>query len=101
MATSKGRRYYKIGQVAKIIGVEPYVLRFWEREFAQIKTIRTKGGQRLYPAATVEILKKIKHLLYEEGLTIEGARKRLRDREKWLNVIEEIKRELKSIKEML
>ncbi len=98
---SKGRRYYKIGQVAKKIGVEPYVLRFWETQFPQIKTIRTKGGQRLYPSDTVKTLEIIKHLLYDQGLTIEGARKKLRDTQNWIKKMEFIKEELLQIKELL
>ncbi len=101
MARVPSRRYHKISEVAKIIGVEPYVLRFWEKEFPQIRTRRTKGGQRLYTQETISIIKKIKHLLYEEGLTIEGAKKRLRDTERFYKTIEEIKKELKEVKKLL
>ncbi len=96
-----GRKYYKIGEVAKIVGVQPYVLRFWEREFPHIKTIRTKGKQRLYPRETVKTIIQIKKLLYEEGLTIEGARKKLKERERYLKAIEGIKKELIDIKRIL
>ncbi len=101
MAHPPSRRYHKISEVAKIVGVEPYVLRFWEKEFPQIKTIRTKGGQRLYTQETISLIKRIKHLLYEEGLTIEGARKRLKDTEHFYKVIQEIKKELKEVKKLL
>lgn len=95
------RRYYKIGHVGKMLGVEPYVLRFWESQFPQIKTVRTKGGQRLYPRESIEVLKKIKHLLYEEGLTIEGAKRRLKQ-SLWLDsIVSELKKELLEIKEIL
>ncbi|WP_461833704.1 MerR family transcriptional regulator [Desulfothermus sp.] len=96
-----GRRYYKIGEVAKVVGVEPYVLRFWEGEFNQIKTIRTKGGQRLYPRETVSTILKIKRLLYDKGMTIEGAKKKLMDEERWNLAIKEIKDGLIEIKKML
>jgi len=96
-----GRRYYKIGEVAKVVGVEPYVLRFWEGEFNQIKTIRTKGGQRLYPRETISTILKIKRLLYDKGMTIEGARKKLKDEEKWNLALKEIKEGLIEIKKML
>lgn len=95
------RKYYKIGHVGKMLGVEPYVLRFWESQFPQIKTIRTKGGQRLYPRESIEILKKIKFLLYEEGLTIEGAKKKLKEREWLTSFVEELKKELLDIKNIL
>jgi len=95
------RRYYKIGDVGKILGVEPYVLRFWESQFPQIKTVRTKGGQRLYPRESIEVLKKIKRLLYEEGLTIDGAKKRLKQSE-WIDsLVTELKSELIEIKNLL
>ncbi|GAB6887371.1 MerR family transcriptional regulator [Desulfothermus okinawensis JCM 13304] len=96
-----GRRYYKIGEVARVVGVEPYVLRFWEGEFTQIKTIRTKGGQRLYPRETVKIILKIKRLLYDQGMTIEGARKKLKEQERWNLFVKEIKDQLLEIKRIL
>ncbi len=84
-----------------MMGVEPYVLRFWEKEFPQIKTLRTKGGQRLYTPETISVIRRIKHLLYEEGMTIEGARKRLRDTERFHQVVNEIKKELEEVKRLL
>lgn len=70
---------YKIGQVAQITGLKSFVLRFWESEFPQLEPLRTPGGQRLYDENQLALLTRIKVLLYEEGLTIEGARKRLAD----------------------
>lgn len=70
--------YFKIGEVASIIGVKPYVLRYWESEFAAVKPAKTKSKHRLYRQRDVEVLREIKRLLYEERLTIEGARKRLK-----------------------
>ncbi len=66
---------YRIGEVAKKLDVKPYVLRFWETEFPQIMLCRTEKGQRLYSEENIAILLKIKELLYEQGMTIEGARK--------------------------
>jgi DNA-binding transcriptional MerR regulator len=71
--------YFRIGEVAKLIGVEPYVLRYWESEFTDIKPSKSKSGQRLYKRRDVELLLKIKELLYEERYTINGAKKRLKD----------------------
>jgi len=69
--------FYKIGEVSKIVGVEPYVLRYWETEFSFLKPRKNKSGQRVYIKKDVELLLSIKRLLYKERYTIEGVRKRL------------------------
>jgi DNA-binding transcriptional MerR regulator len=69
--------FYKIGEVSRIIGVEPYVLRYWETEFSFLKPRKNKSGQRVYVKKDVELLLSIKKLLYQERYTIEGVRKRL------------------------
>lgn len=69
--------FYKIGEVSKIVGVEPYVLRYWETEFSFLKPRKNKSGQRVYIKRDVELLIDIKRLLYQERYTIEGVRKRL------------------------
>jgi len=69
--------FYKIGEVSKILGVNTYVLRFWETEFPFLKPKKSKGGQRLYTKREIEILILIKKMLYEEKYTIEGVRKKL------------------------
>ena len=69
--------FYKIGEVSKIVGVEPYVLRYWETEFNFLKPRKNKSGQRVYIKKDVELLLAIKKLLYQERYTIEGVRKRL------------------------
>lgn len=68
---------YKIGDAARLLEVKPYVLRFWETEFPELEPVRTPSGQRLYTEEHLALLRRIKALLYGEGLTIEGARKRL------------------------
>lgn len=70
--------YFKIGEVAKIAEVPPYVLRYWETEFKEIDPAKSRSKQRLYRRKDVETVCRIKGLLYEEGFTIEGARKQLR-----------------------
>ena len=67
--------FYKIGEVSRIVGVEPYVLRYWETEFAFLKPRKNKSGQRVYIKKDVELLLTIKRLLYQERYTIEGVRK--------------------------
>jgi len=69
--------FYKIGEVSKIAGVEPYVLRYWETEFTFLKPRKNRSGQRVYIKKDVELLLEIKRLLYQERYTIEGVRKRL------------------------
>lgn len=74
------RKTYKIGQAAKLLEVKPFVLRFWEGEFKGLLVpVRTPSGQRAYTEQNVETVREIKRLLYDEGLTIEGAKKRLRE----------------------
>ena len=71
--------YFRIGEVAKIVGVKPYVLRYWETEFPILKPGKTPSRHRLYRRRDVETLLDIKRLLYEEGFTIAGAKRRLKD----------------------
>src|SRR6202142_3508715 len=66
--------YFKIGEVAELLGVEPYVLRYWESEFPKLAPKKSGTGHRLYRRKDVELLLRIKHLLYEKRFTIEGAR---------------------------
>ena len=72
------KRYFRIGEVSRIIGVEPYVLRYWESEFSQMRPNRADSNQRTYQKRDLEIILEIKRLLYDEKLTIEGAKKRLK-----------------------
>ncbi len=71
------RLYFKIGDVARICGVEAYVLRFWETQFPQLKPNKSGTGQRLYRRKDVELVLKIKHLVHAEGYTLSGARQAL------------------------
>lgn len=77
MNASDGVKHHRIGEAARELGVKPSVLRFWEGEFPQLRPVRTDSGQRLYTSEHMELLRRIRALLYDEGLTIEGARKRL------------------------
>ena len=102
------KRYFRIGEVSRIIGVEPYVLRYWESEFPQIRPSRADSKQRTYQKKDMEIILEIKRLLYEEKMTIEGARKRLASMRRAGEIhadprdfIRNIKRELQDIVEQL
>lgn len=72
-------KIYRIGEAAAKLNLKTYVLRFWEMEFSQIAPIRTEKGQRLYTEADLALLARIRYLLHERGLTIEGARRLLRE----------------------
>jgi DNA-binding transcriptional MerR regulator len=73
------RMYFRIGDVAEIAGVQPYVLRFWEKEFDFLAPIKNAAGQRLYRKGDVESVLLIKRLLYLERYSIEGAKKRIKE----------------------
>jgi DNA-binding transcriptional MerR regulator len=71
--------YFKIGEVAKLVGVKPYVLRYWETEFPFLRPGKTRSQHRLYKKRDVETLLEIKRLLHNERYTIEGAKRRLKN----------------------
>jgi DNA-binding transcriptional MerR regulator len=71
--------YYKIREVCEIVGVEAHVLRFWEAEFPTLSPPKSKSGQRTYRPKDIELLLRIRKLLYEDGFTIAGARKKLNE----------------------
>ncbi len=70
--------YYSISEVAHMTHLEPYVLRFWEKEFPTLKPKKNRGGNRVYQKHDIELINQIKQLLYRENYTIEGARNRLK-----------------------
>ena len=71
------RLYYRIGQACKELDIQPYVLRYWETEFPPLSPDKSKSGQRVYSEEDLVIIRRIKELLYDEGFTIAGAKKRL------------------------
>jgi len=71
------KAYFRIGEVSKILSVEPYVIRYWETEFKTVRPVRTKAAQRLYRKKDVEELLIIRNLLYQQRFTISGAKKQL------------------------
>ena len=107
--------YFKIGEVSEIVGVEPYVLRYWETEFELLKPSKAPSKHRLYKKRDVELLLDIKRLLYTEGFTIEGARKKLREskkeeknqlklpllEQKYKSALMKIKKELESLRRLV
>ncbi len=105
------KRFFRIGEASGIIGVEPYVLRYWESEFSQIRPQRADSNQRTYQRKDLEILLEIKRLLYDEKMTIEGAKQRLTQEKtkkavdsevlKDTRIFKDIKRELQEILRVL
>jgi DNA-binding transcriptional MerR regulator len=107
--------YFKIGEVAAIVGVQAYVLRYWESEFSVVRPSKTRSKHRLYRRRDVETLLQIKRLLHDERFTIEGARKRLRTRQKeerqqveppladraYRAVLSQLRKEIESLHRML
>ena len=100
------KQYFKIGEVSRILGVKAHVLRYWETEFSALRPQKTRTNQRLYRRRDVEVLLQIKQLLYDEGYTIAGANKRLRqilrgehrvDQEEMIKVLEEVKGQVEDL----
>lgn len=79
MAKRKSQKqlYYKIGEACKLLDIQPYVLRYWETEFPALSPSKSRSGQRVYSEEEVALIRRIKELLYDEGFTIAGAKKKL------------------------
>jgi DNA-binding transcriptional MerR regulator len=105
------RRYYSIADVAKETELKPYVLRFWEKEFPALRPKKNRAGNRTYQRKDIDLILRIKHLLYEEGFTIKGARDRLKQEQSGAakppdtvvakRVLGDIRRELEAIVSLL
>jgi DNA-binding transcriptional MerR regulator len=100
------KRFFRIGEVSRIIGVRPYVLRYWETEFLAIRPKRADSRQRIYQREDIETIREVKKLLYEEKLTVEGARRKLKTSKKThsvstSNLLKEIKEELRQVLKIL
>ncbi|PKN87611.1 MAG: MerR family transcriptional regulator [Deltaproteobacteria bacterium HGW-Deltaproteobacteria-1] len=102
------KSYFRIGEVSKILNVEPYVIRYWESEFKTVKPVRTKTSQRLYRKKDVQELLTIRNLLYQQRFTINGAKKQLmkmRDQDESTATVNEklifIKKELEHIRKIM
>lgn len=77
MGDLPAKLFFRIGEVAGLVGVEPHVLRYWEREFRSIRPTKSAKGQRVYSRKDVENLLRVRDLLYRDGFTIAGAKKKL------------------------
>ncbi len=104
------KRYFRIGEVSAITGLETYVLRYWETEFPSIKPVRSRSGQRLYKRRDIETILEIKDLLYQKKFTIAGAKRYLRQQNKDSKLdagssqeitLDEVRAELLAIRDLL
>ena len=75
--TPQDKKYYSITEVSELCDIKSHTLRFWEKEFKDLKPITRKGNRRYYQAEDIQLVKTIQSLLYEEGMTIAGAKKNL------------------------
>lgn len=98
--SSSGKLFYRIGEVSRMTGVKPYVLRYWESEFPSLSPRKNRGGWRLYQKKDIEVILNIKDMLYKERYTIAGVKRRLSgnspDKED-RGLVKRLKRELKDI----
>ena len=117
MAGIPDKLFFRIGEVSQLVGVKEYVLRYWESEFPGLSPRKSSSGQRMFRRKDVELLLRIKHLLYDQKFTIEGARKALQEKNKpavvretkrsaqaelfGANPIPEIRRQVSEILQML
>ena len=105
--------YYAIGEVCDLTGLKPHVLRYWETQFDVLNPTKNRAGNRVYRAKEIEVVLLVKHLLYEEKYTIEGAKQKLQDMKSEGSLTEErhellspellagIKEELESLRDVL
>lgn len=104
------KRYFRIGEVSALTGIESYVLRYWETEFPKIRPTRSRSGQRLYKKRDIEIILQVKDLLYQKKFTIAGAKKHLQKQHKASKpsdddsqrvMLEQVREELITIRDLL
>ncbi|HIJ94683.1 MAG TPA: MerR family transcriptional regulator [Desulfuromonadales bacterium] len=115
-ATLPDKLYYKIGEVAGVLGVRTSVLRFWETEFSFLKPEKSSSGQRMYSRHEVELISQVKRLLYEEKFTIDGVKKQMSTKRKQTelraqlpqtsddasrDIVKEIRQDLRALRDLL
>jgi DNA-binding transcriptional MerR regulator len=79
--TALEKGHYRIGDVSRLAALKPFVLRYWESEFPMLQPLKSSGGRRIYRQEDVDMVFRIKRLLYDEGFTIAGARRHLREQD--------------------
>ncbi len=116
MAEERKKRYYSISEVAEMVGVKRHILRYWESEFPMLRPRKNRAGNRAYTERDIQVVLTIRHLLYDEKYTIEGAKRHLKDNRdkigqqqldipfdsaKKKHELQEIRDELAAIREMV
>ena len=103
----KGKLFHKIKDVCELTSTEPYVLRYWEQEFEQLKPVKRRGNRRYYQRGDVMMIRQIRGLLYEQGFTIGGARQQLEgddahdDLNRSQQIIRQVRMELEQVLQVL
>ncbi len=101
------KRYFTIGEVSELCQVKPHVLRYWEQEFPHLKPVKRRGNRRYYQHQDVLMIREIRHLLYQQGYTIGGARQKLSTEDEndnnsqYLDVLKQLRRELEELLSVL
>ncbi len=95
------KKFYRIGDVSELLGLPQSTIRFWEKEFSELRPRRNGGGTRMYTPSDIEQLRIIKFLIKDKGLTLEGAREHLRRNRRDLDRKHEVVRRLKDIRRQL
>ena len=95
------KKYYSISEVSELCSVKPHTLRFWESEFKSLKPVTRKGNRRYYQKEDIKMIKKIQGLLYEEGLTISGVKRKLSSGEKDYSLNESSEKILEDLEKLL
>ena len=108
MKDEDSKLYYSISEVARMTEIKPYVLRFWEKEFPHLRPKKNRGGNRTYQRREIVLVNRIKHLLYDQGYTIDGARQKLKEAQgqvkkeaKIIDALQQIKKELLELERLL
>ena len=99
--TIHDKKYYSISEVSELCDIKPHTLRFWEKEFKDLKPITRKGNRRYYQSQDIQLVKKIKSLLYVEGMTISGAKKNIQSLPKDDSQDDRINRVIDDLEELL
>ena len=95
------KKYYKIGEVSKLLDVPASTLRYWEKEFAQIKPMKSKKGDRIYSLKDIDILKEIKYLTHDKGIKIAKASQKVRKNASGENPNTELLNKLRALRDQL
>lgn len=95
------KKYYSISEVSELCNIKSHTLRFWEKEFKDLKPITRKGNRRYYQSQDIKLIKKIQFLLYEDGMTISGAKKNIMSSSKNENQVDNSHKIVRDLEDLL